>query len=896
MNRIPPSGKGVRVSLIIPCYNEESRLSGEKVLSCLKELGQGTEIVLIDDGSTDGTGEVIRAVAAKSPAVRTISLSKNAGKAEAVRAGMREAAGRGAEFVGFCDADFSTPPEEVARVFNELASHRSAAVAIATRNTPESENIERSGTREALSHVFSFISSFVLGKTVTDSQCGAKFFKNTPALVKALDEPFISRWGFDVEILGRLDAAGDTETVEVPLKSWRERLPSGVGMLSMAATLFEMAQINGDLKARRKTAGNKAGLWTEVALTVFVRMIPIYLLTFVLGKILFWEDYWVNPDAYYHMGVGAAYAEMGWLSDFPWLKYTVLGDSFPNVYFVQHLLLAFLYIVIPAASLIVTLKSAIVVTAFLQMLSFYLFLRKWKVHYAVIWVVVGITVSSNMIWHTIALKGITLFSILFPWIVDSLWSNNGRRAFTIGWLSTYVYVGFIILIPLAACRIAGQWFFDGKLKVKTPLLLFAGVALGMVLSPFFPDHLYHIAREIKTVFERPEFIQAGDFFGSEWSIPNRIQLQHFLGGMIILSLLATVFYMRRNKHCDGLVGSAFAAVFVFALLPFRGGIKFAQTFIVLAALMVPLIYNRISEVNLKIPTWNRRLFFGTVAALAASAMCLAVFYGGIMNLALLRSAGILLLALALAGVFVFLNSKLGTKSTGIYAVFMTLAGLAAYAAFWHGGPVSLLTAGIALVVFLTSFFTVRHDRVTIKPFLFAVFVFVFFIYSFPFIKQRREKHASSAPTPQAYEEISRMVRALTEKGKVVIAPWDDFPGLFYFNRDNYYVSGMNNLFLYHNDSHRFTSYYKFFKGGMENPAVSIPIVFDGADLILVRDAPRVEGETKLNEILENAPDLVRVSLRDGRFVEGKDVLAGYWRVYKIVKTPLSARKETDARP
>lgn len=890
-DNIRPAAKGTRVSLVIPCHNEESRLSGEKVLSALESLGEGAEAVLVDDGSSDGTGRVISDLAAKSPAVRALALPKNVGKGEAVRAGMRDAAARGAEFAGFCDADFATPPGELARVFGELAARPRARAAVATRNAPESENISRGFLRGIASRAFALVSSFVLKRRITDSQCGAKFFRNTPALAKALDEPFLSRWGFDVELLGRLEAEpGAPRAVEAPLKSWREKLPSRLNFLAMAATLFEMAEVNGDLKARRESAGAKTGLWAEVALTVFVRMIPIYLLTFTLGKILFWEGYWINPDAYYHMGVGAAYAEKGWLPDFPWLGYTVLGENFPNVYFMQHLLLALLYIVIPAASPIVTLKSAIVFMAFLQMTSFYLFLRKWKVGRAAVWTVLGITVSSNMLWHTIALKGITLFSIMFPWIVDALWSNSNRRAFTIGWLSTYTYVGFIILIPLAACRAVGGWLFEGKLRVKTPVLLFAGIALGMLLSPFFPDHLFHIAREIKTVFHRPEFIKAGDFFGSEWGIPGRVQLQHFIGGMVLLSLCATAFYMRSGARCDGVVGSAFAAVWVFALFPFRGGIKFAQTFAVLAALMVPLIYARISEASVGFPAWNRRLSFAGFGLLAAGAVCLALFYAGTAPSVFVRHGGTALVAAAGAVFAVFLNHRLGTRATAVWAALAAAAAVAAYFLLGGGGVVPALAAATGFITLTGALFSVRGDRVRIRPLLPAAFLFIFFVYSLPFIKQRQVKHRSSAPIPSAYREITGVVRALTDKGKVVIAPWDDFPGLFYFNRDNYYVSGMNNLFLYHNDSHRFTSYYKFFKGGIKNPAVSIPIVFDGADLILIRDAPRVGGETNLIKVMDEAPNIVRVSAKDGKLVPGGGVMAGYWRVYKIVKNPPSANK------
>lgn len=760
-----------RVSLIIPCYNEQCRLSEQKILQTLDNLGDGAEIVLVNDGSTDSTERVIKKIAAASPRVGTLTLERNMGKAQAARAGMREALERGAEFVGFCDADFAAPPEEVARVFSVLNQTPEAGAATGTRNLPESENISRTGVRRFLSGVFSLVASFVLKKRVSDSQCGAKFFRNTPALAKALDEPFLSRWGFDVEIIGRIETEKDApRVVEVPLKSWSEKAGSRLSALSMLATLFEMSEINGDLKERRERAGNRRGFWFETLFTVFVRMIPLYILTFILTKILFWEKYWVNPDAYYHLGVGIAYMENGWLWDFPWLKYTVLGENFPNVYLLQHILLGVIGSLVPSQNPIVTLKTTIITMAFLQMLSFYLFLRKWRVGNAAIWTFLGITVSSNMLWHTIALKGITLFSIMFPWIVDMLWSNRNRGAFFIGWLSSYTYVGFIIMAPLAACRILGQLIFDGKLKLKTPVLLFAGVALGMIISPFFPDHLYHILREIKTVFERPDFIKPGDFFGSEWQIPNRLQLQHFLGGMLLSTIAASVFYMRRHSSANGVIGAAFLTIFVFAILPFRGGMKFAQIFAVLATIMVPLIYEPISRAGVKI------------------------------------------------------------RGTGI----------------------------------------------KIKPLLPIVFAFIFLVYSAPFIKGRQVKNKPDAPVSGSYAKVSEIIKGLTDKNKVVIAAWDDFPGLFYFNKGNHYVSGMNNLFLYHKDPLRFTNYYKFFKGGIENPAKTIPLLFDGADLIVVRDRPRTEGEVKMNGILENAPGLLRV--RDGN----NPVVADYWRIYKIV--------------
>lgn len=777
------NGNGVSpATLVIPCRNEEKRLSESGVLECAKLLGAGGSVILVDDGSTDGTAGLIRKIAAQSPAVDTVFLPENRGKAEAVRAGMKSAAQRGAGRIGFCDADFATPPAEVARVLGGLENVSGASVsgasvdaAIGTRNSRRSENINRSAARGALSRLFSLAASFALKRFVTDSQCGAKFFNNTPAFRKAISEPFISRWGFDVEMLGRLEAAGG-KTVEVPLKNWAEKPQSGVGFGGMAKTLFDLRDINGDLLRRRAEEGRKTGVVLETLLTVFVRLAPLYILTYVLGKALFWEGYWVNPDAYYHLGVANAYKELGWLPDFPWLKYTVIGDPFPNVYMLQHIFLAVTSAFVPdPPDPQFAIKTTIVAMAFLQMLSLYLFHRKWGVGNAAIWTVIGITASSNMIWHTIALKGITSFSIMLPWIVDALWSNNGRRAFVIGWASAYTYVGFIILGPLAACRAAGHLIFDGKLRLKAPVLLFAGVAAGMVLSPFFPDHLSHIYRELQTIFERPTFIKAGDFFGLEWQIPSRVQLQQFIGPMMLITLAAAVFHMRPAARAHNTTGAAFITVFVFALFPFFGGIKFAQIFSVISALMVPLIYRDISRFAVRVP-------------------------------------------------------KIGVR---------------------------------------------------IKPLVPAAVVFVFFVFSLPFIKVRQIRGRVESPTPRAYAALASTVRALTEEGKVVVAPWDDFPGLFYYNRSNYYISGMNNLFLFKGDSHRFTTYYQFFKGGISDPATVIPAEFDGADLLVVRNSPRNEGEATALKVLDAAPNLVRVTGGNGRVSPGDGLVDGFWRVYKI---------------
>ena len=99
---------------------------------------------------------------------------------------------------------------------------------------------------------------------VYDTQCGAKLFRATPALAVALDDRFLSRWAFDVELLGRLLTGGATRPlplsaiVEVPLAVWRDVKGSKLGAGAMVRSLQDLARIGVDLAGRRRTGGINA--------------------------------------------------------------------------------------------------------------------------------------------------------------------------------------------------------------------------------------------------------------------------------------------------------------------------------------------------------------------------------------------------------------------------------------------------------------------------------------------------------------------------------------------------------------------------------------------------------------------------------------------------------------
>lgn len=212
--------------VVIPCYNEEERLSESQVRMLAAD--PRVRVLLVDDGSHDGTAALIERIAARVPEgrVRALVLPENRGKAEAVRTGLLAALEDGASVVGYTDADFATPPEEMIHLLDEL-ERSGALVALGARIARLGAHIERKASRHYLGRVFATGASIILGLAVYDTQCGAKLFRDTAVLRLALSQPFSSRWSFDVELLGRLGAGAPgvpgirpEQMIEVPLRTW----------------------------------------------------------------------------------------------------------------------------------------------------------------------------------------------------------------------------------------------------------------------------------------------------------------------------------------------------------------------------------------------------------------------------------------------------------------------------------------------------------------------------------------------------------------------------------------------------------------------------------------------------------------------------------------------------
>ena len=246
------------VALIVPCYNEAQRLDDASLLS-LVDATPGLNLVLVNDGSQDATESRLRALSEARPQrIEAISLPQNCGKAEAVRQGLLRALRGPAALVGYFDADLSTPISEITRLITTI-KETGAAVVMGSRWSRLGSAIERSAVRHYLGRVFASAASLLLKVRVYDTQCGAKLFRRTPTLQAALEEPFLSRWAFDVELLGRL-LTGAKEVpgleigrfLEVPLLEWHDVPGSKLRARAMTGALRDLVVIGVDLRRRRR--------------------------------------------------------------------------------------------------------------------------------------------------------------------------------------------------------------------------------------------------------------------------------------------------------------------------------------------------------------------------------------------------------------------------------------------------------------------------------------------------------------------------------------------------------------------------------------------------------------------------------------------------------------------
>jgi len=220
------------LSIVIPAYNEERRLPEtlRRVRAYLEARRADAEVIVVDDGSRDGTAALLEARRGEFPGLRLVSNGVNRGKGYSVRHGMLEARGR---IVLFTDADLSAPIEEADKL---LAAMRDHEVAIGSRGVDRGLiEVHQSPLRELAGIVFNFLVRAITGLRFVDTQCGFKAFLREPSRI-IFEQQRIERFGFDPEILFLAKRHG-LRAVEIPVR-WAHDPQTKVNMVRDSLRMF----------------------------------------------------------------------------------------------------------------------------------------------------------------------------------------------------------------------------------------------------------------------------------------------------------------------------------------------------------------------------------------------------------------------------------------------------------------------------------------------------------------------------------------------------------------------------------------------------------------------------------------------------------------------------------
>jgi glycosyltransferase involved in cell wall biosynthesis len=231
-----PAAGAPEISIVIPAYNEEKRL--DRTLARIREYlataqppHANTEIIVVNDGSTDATAQVVRRWMQKIPCLRLVENPGNRGKGYTVRHGMIEAHGNIALFT---DADLSSPIEESQKLL--AAINAGNDIAIGSRAVDRSLiAVRQSRFREVAGMIFNGFVRLITGLRFHDTQCGFKAFVRERSRI-VFEQQRIEGFGFDPEILFLAQRHG-LRSAEVPVR-WAHDEATRVRVFSDSLKMF----------------------------------------------------------------------------------------------------------------------------------------------------------------------------------------------------------------------------------------------------------------------------------------------------------------------------------------------------------------------------------------------------------------------------------------------------------------------------------------------------------------------------------------------------------------------------------------------------------------------------------------------------------------------------------
>ncbi len=274
-----------RVSVILPAYNEAERL--EKTVKVVKDhlerLGYDYEIIIAEDGSTDGTDEIARRLAEEDDRIVHLHSDERLGRGRALTNAIKNAKG---DIVAYIDVDLSTDMSH----FKELikAVEEGYDVVTGSRLMKESRT-ERPFKRDIASKVYNFLVRLMLGSKLRDHQCGFKAFRKSSVL-PLLDKVKDNHWFWDTELLVLAQREG-LKVKEIPVR-WRQGRDTKVRFRRDVVYMF--SQI---LRMWMESRRSKKFLAFSVGVSVFIIIALAYLSGFTLRNLLLLNPFFLLISA-----------------------------------------------------------------------------------------------------------------------------------------------------------------------------------------------------------------------------------------------------------------------------------------------------------------------------------------------------------------------------------------------------------------------------------------------------------------------------------------------------------------------------------------------------------------------------------------------------------------------
>ena len=223
----------LEISVVVPAYNEGERIAPtlRDVCSFLGNERYRYEVIVVDDGSRDGTFDVVRDIAHEIPQIKIHRHPKNLGKGMAVKSGFLAARG---QYVFFSDADHSTPIQELPKILS--FAHDGYDLVMASRALPDS-SIEKHQRwyRENMGRMFNLLVRLLVVRGFYDTQCGFKCF-NRETCVQVFELQTLSGFCFDVELVYLAKRLG-LRMIEVPV-AWRNSADTRVSTVKDSLRMF----------------------------------------------------------------------------------------------------------------------------------------------------------------------------------------------------------------------------------------------------------------------------------------------------------------------------------------------------------------------------------------------------------------------------------------------------------------------------------------------------------------------------------------------------------------------------------------------------------------------------------------------------------------------------------